>query len=265
MYLHWFGKALKETSCSLQGLCAHDHHVHLLLTPKKAATVRKLVISLGPRYVHYINRQYRRTGALWHPRYKSSLIQAETHLFTYMRYIELNPVVRRWWTIRRTHVGPAIEPTPSDSSHRCSALIRSTAWKTLSALAELLRPGSSRGPLLVAALPNRVLLLPTRWLARGSGVRMPPTGLFMPATGLFMPAIGPFMRATGLFTPPSRPGKRASEPLLPGSEALDRASERLLPASEPWKGVSGIVKPVTEEVGRAPRLRGAARVRKPAS
>ncbi len=33
-----------------------------------------------------------RTGTLWDSRYKSSLIQAETHLLTYMRYIELNPV-----------------------------------------------------------------------------------------------------------------------------------------------------------------------------
>ncbi|MGH8654562.1 MAG: hypothetical protein ACREYE_21395 [Gammaproteobacteria bacterium] len=32
-------------------LCAHAHHVHLLLTPEKAATVPKLVISLGRRYV----------------------------------------------------------------------------------------------------------------------------------------------------------------------------------------------------------------------
>ncbi len=33
------------------------NYVHLLLTPKNAATVPKLVISMGRRYVQYINRQ----------------------------------------------------------------------------------------------------------------------------------------------------------------------------------------------------------------
>ncbi|MGH8533403.1 MAG: transposase [Gammaproteobacteria bacterium] len=91
-YLHWLGEALKETSCSLHAYALMPNHVHLLLTPKRAAAVPKLVISLGRRYVQYINRQFRRTGTLWESRYKSSLIQAETTLLTAMRYIELNPV-----------------------------------------------------------------------------------------------------------------------------------------------------------------------------
>ena len=81
-YLHWLGEALKETSCSLHAYALMTNHVHLLLTPKNAATVPKLVISLGRRFVQYINREYRRTGTLWDGRYKSSLIQAETYLLT---------------------------------------------------------------------------------------------------------------------------------------------------------------------------------------
>lgn len=42
--------------------------------------------------MQFINKTYRRTGTLWGSRYKSSLIQAETYLLTYQRYIELNPV-----------------------------------------------------------------------------------------------------------------------------------------------------------------------------
>ncbi len=91
-YLHWLGEALKETSCSLHAYALMSNHVHLLLTPKRAAAVPKLIISLGRRYVQYINRQHRRTGTLWESRYKSSLIQAATYLLTGMRYIELNPV-----------------------------------------------------------------------------------------------------------------------------------------------------------------------------
>jgi putative transposase len=81
-YLHWLSEALNETSCSLRAYALMTNHVHVLLIPKKDATVPKLVISLGRRYVQYINRQYRRTGTLWDSRYKSSLIQAETYLLT---------------------------------------------------------------------------------------------------------------------------------------------------------------------------------------
>lgn len=57
-----------------------------------ADAVPKVLISLGRRYVQYINRCYRRTGTLWDSRYKSSLIQPETYLLACQRYIELNPV-----------------------------------------------------------------------------------------------------------------------------------------------------------------------------
>lgn len=91
-YLHWLGKALAETGCALHAYVLMTNHVHLLLTPKKAAAVSQLVISLGRRYVQYINRTYRRSGTLWDSRYKSSLVQVEAYLLTCQRYIELNPV-----------------------------------------------------------------------------------------------------------------------------------------------------------------------------
>lgn len=68
------------------------NHVHLLLTPARAARVPALLMSLGRRYVQYINRSYRCTGTLWDSRYKSSLVDAERYLLTCQRYIELNPV-----------------------------------------------------------------------------------------------------------------------------------------------------------------------------
>jgi putative transposase len=91
-YLHWLGEALIEAECVLHAYVLMTNHVHLLLTPTKAEMVPKLLISLGRRYVQYINRTYRRTGTLWDSRYKSSLVQAETYLLTCQRYIELNPV-----------------------------------------------------------------------------------------------------------------------------------------------------------------------------
>ena len=91
-YLHWLSEALAETECALHAYVLMTNHVHLLLTPKKAAAVPRLLMSLGRRYVQYVNRTYRRTGTLWDSRYKSSLVQADNYLLTCQRYIELNPV-----------------------------------------------------------------------------------------------------------------------------------------------------------------------------
>ena len=84
-YLYWLGEALRETGCVLHAYVLMTNHVHLLLTPKKAVAVPKLVMSLGRRYVQYINRQYWRTGTLWDSRYKSSNVQAETCLLSCQR------------------------------------------------------------------------------------------------------------------------------------------------------------------------------------
>ncbi len=91
-YLRWLGEALGDNECQLHAYALMTNHVHLLLTPKKAEAVPKLIMSLGWRYVQYINRTYKRTGTLWDSRYKSSVIQADTYLLTCHRYTELNPV-----------------------------------------------------------------------------------------------------------------------------------------------------------------------------
>ncbi|MFH1870863.1 MAG: transposase [Pseudomonadota bacterium] len=74
------------------------------------------MISLGRRYVQYINKTYRRTGTLWDSRYKSSLVQADAYLLLCQRYIELNPVRTamvddpahyRWSSYRANGLGQA--------------------------------------------------------------------------------------------------------------------------------------------------------------
>jgi putative transposase len=91
-YLHWLEEALHNHDCKLHAYVLMTNHVHLLLTPKKADLVPRFVMSIGRRYVQYINRTYGRTGTLWDSRYKSSVVHAESYLLTCQRYIELNPV-----------------------------------------------------------------------------------------------------------------------------------------------------------------------------
>ena len=54
--LHWLGEALTEFDSALHGYVLMSNHVHLLLTPSKAEAVPKLIISLGRRYLQYVNR-----------------------------------------------------------------------------------------------------------------------------------------------------------------------------------------------------------------
>ena len=49
-------------------------------------------MSLGRRYVQYVNIRYGRTGTLWDSRYTSSLVQEETYFMACQRNIELIPL-----------------------------------------------------------------------------------------------------------------------------------------------------------------------------
>jgi len=116
VYRHWLGEALKDSGCLLHAYVQMTNHVHLLLTPPKPEAVTQLVISLGRRYVQYINTTYHRTGTLWDSRYKSSLVDADIYLLLCQRYIELNPVRAnmvadpahyRWSSYRANGLGQA--------------------------------------------------------------------------------------------------------------------------------------------------------------
>ena len=63
-YLHWLSEALQKERCALHAYALMTNHVHLLVTPEHAASIPRIVITLGRRYVQYINRTYRRTGTL---------------------------------------------------------------------------------------------------------------------------------------------------------------------------------------------------------
>jgi len=115
-YRDWLAEALKKSGCALHAYVLMTNHVHLLLTPPSSQAVSQLVMSLGRRYVQYINKAYRRTGTLWDSRYKSSLVHADDYLLLCQRYIELNPVRAgmvddpaqyRWSSYRANGLGQA--------------------------------------------------------------------------------------------------------------------------------------------------------------
>jgi len=93
---HFFIQCLfdtkEDTGSLIYAYCLMTNHVHLLIEPKTKDGIRKMMQSLGRRYVRYINSTYKRTGTLWEGRYKSSVVSKDNYLLACCRYIELNPV-----------------------------------------------------------------------------------------------------------------------------------------------------------------------------
>lgn len=91
-YLAWLNESAERYDCAIHAYVLMTNHVHLLLTPKDAQSVSRMMQYLGRRFVPYINHRYGRSGTLWEGRFKSSLVQSEAYLLACARNIELNPV-----------------------------------------------------------------------------------------------------------------------------------------------------------------------------
>lgn len=142
-FLHWLGESLHDSGVALHAYVLMTNHVHLLLAPQQAKDVPALMISLGRRFVQYINKTYRRTGTLWDSRYKSALIQSDLYLLICQRYIELNPVraamaddpAHYRWSSYRTHaLGTAdsrLTPHPAYLDLGANDVERRAAYRAL--------------------------------------------------------------------------------------------------------------------------------------
>lgn len=91
-YLGWLGRYAARHACSVHAYVLMGNHVHLLLTPSRAAGVAGLMRSLNERYADYVNMTYHRDGPLWEGRYEAVPVHVGRYLLSSMRYIELNPV-----------------------------------------------------------------------------------------------------------------------------------------------------------------------------
>lgn len=82
----------RQNEVAVHAYVLMDNHFHLLLTPQTGDGLSRLMQAVGRRYVRYFNDSHGRSGTLWEGRYKSTLIEAESHLLACMAYIDLNPV-----------------------------------------------------------------------------------------------------------------------------------------------------------------------------
>jgi putative transposase len=69
-----------------------ENHFHLLLTPRSAEALPRMMQAVGRSYVRYFNAAHGRSGTLWEGRYRSTVLEAQRYLLPCMVYLDLNPV-----------------------------------------------------------------------------------------------------------------------------------------------------------------------------
>ena len=171
--------AAKRHACAVHAYVLMPNHVHLLVTPRRPASVSKLMQSLGGRYVRYVNETHGRTGTLWEGRYRASLVDGERYLLACCRYIELNPVramivsdpAEFRWSSHRHHARgeadalitehplyDALGPTPEARRAAYRALFETALDEgLLSSIRGALNQGRAvAGPLFLADMESRL-------------------------------------------------------------------------------------------------------------
>jgi len=123
-YITFLAESRASYSVLIHAYVLMTNHVHLLVTPPNEAAVSRMMQSIGARYVRYVNHSAARTGTLWEGRYRSCLVQSDSHLLAACRYIDLNPVRAklvahpsryRWSSYRHligTRQDPLVTPHP---------------------------------------------------------------------------------------------------------------------------------------------------------
>ncbi|MBI4828862.1 MAG: transposase, partial [Nitrospinae bacterium] len=87
-------KTIERFNWIIHAYCLMDNHYHLLVeTPD--ANLSQGMRQLNGMYTQSFNRAHNRVGHVFQGRYKSVLIQKESHLLEAARYIALNPVRAR--------------------------------------------------------------------------------------------------------------------------------------------------------------------------
>lgn len=90
-FLEILGRTVRRYNWICHGYCLMDNHFHLLIETPDAN------LSLGMRqlngvYTQYFNRSHDKAGHLFQGRFKSILVEKDSHLLELSRYIVLNPV-----------------------------------------------------------------------------------------------------------------------------------------------------------------------------
>jgi putative transposase len=90
-YLQLAAETCANAGVACWGYCLMPNHVHLILTPKDEAGLRKALAPLHWRYTYEVNKREGWTGYLWQGRFASYAMD-DAYFVQASRYAGLNPV-----------------------------------------------------------------------------------------------------------------------------------------------------------------------------
>lgn len=101
----------------IHAFCLMRNHVHLVVQVEEIPLSR-IMQNVSFRYTRWVNWRHKRSGHLFQGRYKSVLVDGDSHLLELVRYVHLNPVRAKLvdrpeqypWTGHRAYCGTEILP-----------------------------------------------------------------------------------------------------------------------------------------------------------
>ena len=90
-YLELMAQFCRAEQVAIWAYCLMPNHVHLIVVPQSAESLRRAIGEAHRRYTRRINFREGWRGHLWQGRF-ASFVMDEDHLLTAARYVELNPV-----------------------------------------------------------------------------------------------------------------------------------------------------------------------------
>ncbi|MBU1050255.1 transposase [Candidatus Bipolaricaulota bacterium] len=91
-FLELLCQAKERHPLDLFAYCVMPNHFHLIVRPVHGPDLSRFMQWLLTSHVRRHHRRYETTGHVWQGRFKSFLIQEDSHLLVAMRYVERNPV-----------------------------------------------------------------------------------------------------------------------------------------------------------------------------
>jgi putative transposase len=133
-YLDGLAKYAELYGVKVWAYCLMTNHVHLILVPKHAEGLGLLLKQTHQTYATHFNLHTGESGHLWQGRYFSCPLD-EDHLWTAVRYVEMNPVraglveaaVGFRWSSAQGHAGLRSDPV-LDSTFPPAGAIKD--WQT---------------------------------------------------------------------------------------------------------------------------------------
>lgn len=94
VYVNALRSSVADAAVAVHAYSLLETEVRLLVTPSAHESLARLMQAIGRRYVNIFNRTHKRSGTPWEGRFRSTVIEADQHLLSAMRYVE-SPYLER--------------------------------------------------------------------------------------------------------------------------------------------------------------------------